>query len=92
MRPRNTQIKVIHDQEITSKNKDQNNIIPSDNVSSSLKNILRSSQKHGNIKSVEHNDSGVLDEIGGKRKREQKAKEPSSHKARITKKTKKSKN
>ncbi|CAG8478676.1 17057_t:CDS:2 [Racocetra persica] len=43
----------------------QNNIIPSDNVSS-LKNVLRSSQKHGNIKNVEPNkqNSGVLDEIG----------------------------
>ncbi|CAG8796320.1 6898_t:CDS:2, partial [Gigaspora rosea] len=44
--------------------------------------------KHDNIKNAEHNEqySGVLDEIGGKRKSVQKAKEPSSHKARVTKK------
>ncbi|CAG8513174.1 17303_t:CDS:10 [Gigaspora margarita] len=51
---------------IASKNKDQNNRILSDNVSSLLKNILHSSQKHGNIKNVEHNEqnTAILDEIG----------------------------
>ncbi|CAG8795242.1 5633_t:CDS:2, partial [Gigaspora rosea] len=87
IRLRNTKIKVIYDQDITNKN----DIIPSDNVSLSLKNILRSSRKHNNIKNAEHNEqnSGVLDEIDGKRKRVQKAKESSLHKARVTKKTKK---
>ncbi|KAF0557541.1 sel1 repeat domain-containing protein [Gigaspora margarita] len=95
MRSRNVNIKVTNDQDITSKNKDQSDIIPSDNVSSSLKNILCSStRKHDNTRNTEHNaqNSGTLDEIGGRRKREQKAKEPSSHKARVTKKTKKSQN
>ncbi|CAG8658880.1 8295_t:CDS:2, partial [Cetraspora pellucida] len=76
---------------ITSNN-DQSNKITPDNVSSPLKKILRSSvQKHDKIKNTEHNvqNSGTSSDIDGKKKRGRKAKEPSSHRARITKKAKK---
>ncbi|CAG8512223.1 6016_t:CDS:2 [Scutellospora calospora] len=51
-------------------------------------------QKHDNIKNTEHfaQNSGTLDDIGEKKKRGQKANKSFLYEARVTKKTKNSKN
>ncbi|CAG8522772.1 10823_t:CDS:2, partial [Dentiscutata erythropus] len=71
-------------QDTTNIDADQGNKIPANNVSPSLKSILRSSvQKNNDIKKAEYNaqNSGALNDIDKKRKRGRAAKEPSSHKA-----------
>ncbi|RIB15162.1 hypothetical protein C2G38_2193118 [Gigaspora rosea] len=89
MQSRNTNTKVI-DQDVENLETDkQNTVIPEDNASTSLRNNLRSSvQKFNNTESVSEIFEDSAQDSGIKRKREQKLKKTSSHRARASKKTK----
>ncbi|CAG8745573.1 7240_t:CDS:2, partial [Gigaspora rosea] len=83
MQSRNTNTKVI-DQDVENLETDkQNTVIPEDNASTSLRNNLRSSvQKFNNTESVSEIFEDSAQDSGIKRKREQKLKKTSSHRAR----------